>query len=93
MHIGGKFWTKKLKKKKSNCHFLNLGTKTGFQSKTRVLHMCPCTQDHKEVSKTPKSPLQPDPGHAFILTSGKKRAHPTSGSQQGNLLLVFSSLL
>jgi len=70
--LGANSGPKNTKKKKSNCHFLNLGAKTGFQSKSRVLHRSPCTEDHKEVSKTPKFPLQPDPGHALILTSGKK---------------------
>ena len=83
---------KKIQKdpKENNCHFQRVGAKAGGQEKKQVLHMPPAHNTSKGVGKPPKPPLCPIPGPAPTLTPYKEPAHPYSGSEQGDLLLVLT---
>ena len=88
----GKLWTRRYKKTKKNpnCHFWRarskdrvLGAKGGYC--TCPLHSTPPNGwvDHL------RHPSGRTPGHTPSLTLYKEPDYPSSGSEQGNLLLVF----
>ena len=66
------------------------GTKTGCRSKSRVLRMPPALSTTNGWAEHLSHPSGPTPGHTPTLTPHKEPACPPSGSEQGNLLLVFA---
>ena len=80
MHSWGKFWTKDQKH----------STATS-ESQEQKQGTCPLhTPPPKGWANHLRHPSGPTPGHTPSLTPYKEPAHPSSGSKQGKLLLVFA---
>ena len=88
MHSWGKLWTKN---KKPNCHLWRAGSKNKVLGAKAGYCACPLhTTPPDGWANHLSHPSSPTPGHTLTFTPYKEPAHTRSGSEQGNLLLVFA---
>ena len=65
--------------------------KQGVRSKKQHTEHVPCTQHDQRGGQTPKPPLWSGPGtHPYLHPDKERAPSPSLGSEQGNVLLVFT---